>query len=323
MTHAARPVMPREPSAHAPRALPAGATKRYATRARLLESIVLLAITAVPFAGALAGVALLLRGRLTLGDHAIFALLYLVTGFGITAGYHRLLAHRAFRTGGVLRATLAVAGAMAIQGPVLRWVADHRRHHRFTDHDGDPHSPWSGSQAASISLRGLWHAHAGWFFATDKTVVRRFAGDLVLDPIVTRVDRLYPLWMLLSLALPGAFGLLLDGSYGAMRGIAWGGLTRIFVGQHVTWSINSLAHVFGTRRFDTSDQSRNNRVLAWLALGEGLHNNHHAFPRAAIQSFQRGESDLTGMLLRALERVGLARDLHRPTPERVARRAIH
>lgn len=301
--------------------LPAGATRRSEARAYRIECAVLLAITVLPLVGALGGIAMLAQGRLTCVDHAVFAALYLATGLGITAGYHRLFAHRAFRTGPVLRALLAVAGAMAIQGPVLRWVADHRRHHGHTDHDGDPHSPWHGSPDDRVSLRGLWHAHTGWFFARDKTVVRRFAADLVLDPIVTRVDRLYPLWMLLSVAVPGGLGLLLDGTGGAARGLVWGGLTRIFVVQHVTWSINSIAHAFGTRRFATPDRSRNNRVLAWLALGEGLHNNHHAFPRAAIQSIADGEVDVTGLVLRGFESLGLARDLHRPDPERVARRA--
>ena len=303
-------------------ALPAGATRRQHARARRVERVVLLAITGLPLAGALGGVVLLASGALGLADHATFAVLYVVTGLGITLGYHRLLAHRAFRTGPVLRALLAIAGAMAVQGPALRWVADHRRHHGFTDHDGDPHSPWTPASTGGRTAGGLWHAHVGWFFDDEKTVVRRFTPDLIRDPVVARVDRLYPLWMLLTLAVPGAIGLLVDGASGAVRGLLWGGLTRVFVVQHVTWSINSIGHAFGTRRFDTPDESRNNRLLAWLALGEGWHNNHHAFPRAAIHGMAPGETDPSGLVLRALEWLGLARELHRPTPEGRARRAI-
>jgi len=304
------------------RALPAGATRRPDTRARRIERAVLLAITGLPLLGAAAGVVLLGSGALGFADHATFAVLYVVTGLGITLGYHRLLAHRAFRTGPALRALLAIAGAMAVQGPALRWVADHRRHHGFTDHDGDPHSPWTPAPAGGRGARGLWHAHVGWFFDDEKTAVRRFAPDLIRDPVVARVDRLYPVWMLLTLALPGAIGFLGDGAPGAVRGIVWGGLTRVFVGQHVTWSINSIGHAFGTRRFATPDQSRNNRLLAWLALGEGWHNNHHAFPRAAIHGMSPGEIDPSGLVLRALERLGLVHDLHRPTPESREQRAI-
>lgn len=293
-------------------ALPPDAIKRYDARARRLERIVLLGITGIPLLGAAAGVALLVTGRIELADHVVFAVLYCSTGFGITIGYHRLLAHRAFRTSAALRGALAIAGAMAIQGPAMRWVADHRRHHGFTDHAGDPHSPWLGTPSDGRSARALGYAHLGWFFDQDKTSVRRFAPDLIADPTVARVDRLYPLWMLLSLAIPSAIGCALGGARGAAHGLVWGGLTRICVVQHVTWSINSIAHAFGTRRFDTPDQSRNNRLLAWLALGEGLHNNHHAFPRAAIQSLHEGEIDPSGLVLRALERLGLVWDLHRP-----------
>jgi stearoyl-CoA desaturase (delta-9 desaturase) len=169
-------------------------------------------------------------------------------------------------------------------------------------------------------MRGLGYAHLGWFFDAEKTTVRRFAPDLIADPTIARVDRLYPLWMLLSLAIPSAIGLSLDGPRGAYHGLVWAGLTRICVVQHVTWSINSIAHAFGTRSFDTPDESRNNRLLAVLALGEGLHNNHHAFPRAAIQSLADGEIDPSGLVLRALEGLGLVWDLRRATPDRSTRR---
>jgi len=294
--------------------LPPDATRRPDARARRIERTVLLAITGIPLGGAVAGVWLLASGRLGLVDHAIFAAMYLLTGFGITVGYHRLLAHRAFRTSGALRGVLSIAGAMAIQGPAIRWVADHRRHHGWTDRAGDPHSPCHG--AAIRSVVALWYAHMGWFFDAEKTAVRRFAPDLVRDPVVSTVDRLYPLWMLLSLALPLALGLAAGGADGALGGLLWGGLTRICVVQHVTWSVNSIAHAFGERRFATRDGSRNVRLLGWLALGEGWHNNHHAFPRSAIQGLRRGEVDPSGALLRVLERLGLVWDLRRPPAER-------
>lgn len=288
---------------------PRAATRRRDARARRIERVVLLAITVVPLAGAVLGLGLLVAGRLGLADHAIFAGTYLLTGFGITIGYHRLLAHRAFQTSGVLRAVLAIAGAMAVQGPVMRWVADHRRHHAFTDRAGDPHSPYRTS--ATRSARGLWQAHVGWFFDDEKTAVRRFAADLIDDPIVATVDRLYPLWLLLSLALPAALGCAAGGRAGAYHGLVWGGLARAFAVQHVTWSVNSLGHAFGGRRFATRDASRNLALLGWLALGEGWHNNHHAFPRAAIQGLAWYEVDPSGAVLRALERLGLVWDLRR------------
>ncbi|HEY8515425.1 MAG TPA: acyl-CoA desaturase [Candidatus Binatia bacterium] len=323
------------------RALPPGAVRIPSPRARAIERAVLLVITVVPAIGAVVGVWLLVSGRLGAAQHAIFAGMYLFTGFGITLGYHRLLAHRAFRTGRVLRGVLAVAGAMAIQGPVMRWVADHRRHHGWTDREGDPHSPHvvqraagggaesalqpdagsqrdvcvqrdAGAPPARSTARGLWHAHIGWFFAEEKTAVRRFAADLVRDLIIVAIDRLYPLWMLLSLAIPTALGLAIEGPTGAWQALAWGGLTRVFVVQHVTWSINSIGHSFGPRPFSTDDASRNCWLLGWLALGEGWHNNHHAFPRAAVHGFRRHEIDPSGVVLRALERAGLAWDLRRP-----------
>jgi stearoyl-CoA desaturase (delta-9 desaturase) len=300
--------------------LPHGATRRYDARARRIERVVLLAITGIPLIGAAGGLSLLAAGQLGAIDHAIFAAMYLSTGFGITVGYHRLLAHRAFRTGPILRAALAVAGAMAIQGPVMRWVADHRRHHGWTDRRGDPHSPHRDAHCEVRSASGLWHAHLGWFFAEEKTAVRTFAPDLLRDPVVATVDRLYLAWTLLSLAIPAALGFAADGSDGAYRGFVWGGLTRVFVVQHITWSINSIGHTFGVRRFATPDASRNNWLLGWLALGEGWHNNHHAFPRSAIQGLRWNEVDLSGLLLRALERVGLVWDLHRPPVESAATR---
>lgn len=300
--------------------LPQRAIRRYDARARRIERSVLLAITGIPLLGAAGGLWLLAEGRLRAVDHTIFAAMYFATGFGITVGYHRLLAHHAFRTGPILRGALAVAGAMAIQGPVMRWVADHRRHHGWTDRPGDPHSPYPDAHSEVRSASGLWHAHLGWFFAEEKSAVRTFAPDLLRDPVVTAVDRLYPVWTLLSLAIPAALGFAADGADGAYRAFLWGGLTRVFVVQHVTWSINSIGHSFGARRFATPDASRNNKLLAWLALGEGWHNNHHAFPRSAIQGLRRNEVDLSGLLLRALERLGLVWNLHRPPVDGVATR---
>lgn len=298
--------------------LPQGATKAYDARARGIERVVILAITGIPLLGASAGLWLLASGTLGVLDHAIFVGMYLLTGFGITIGYHRLFAHRAFRTGSTLRAVLAAAGAMAIQGPVMRWVADHRRHHGWADRPGDPHSPYRSSRSEHRSAAGLWHAHVGWFFDGEKTAVRTFAADLVRDPVLATVDRLYPLWMLLSLLIPTALGFAADGTAGASRGLVWAGLTRVFVVQHVTWSVNSIGHAFGVRRFETRDASRNNWLLAWLALGEGWHNNHHAFPRSAIQGLRWNEVDPSGMLLGVLERLGLVWDLHRPPVEGAA-----
>jgi stearoyl-CoA desaturase (delta-9 desaturase) len=252
-------------------------------------------------------------------DIFVFLLLYVLTGFGVTVGFHRLLTHRAFKTTRGIRAALAILGSAAIEGPVIAWVADHRKHHAFSDREGDPHSPhvdhghgWRGA------LRGLVHAHVGWLFIhTHRGRRERYAPDLVADPVVSWVDRTFLWWALGGLVTAFGLGWLFGGRlHDGLTGLLWGGAVRMLVLHHITYSINSLCHFFGRRRFDTGDESRNIAWLAALSLGEGWHNNHHAFPTSAAHGLRRWELDASALAIRALERLGLAWDVVRVSPER-------
>lgn len=291
-------------------------TKLPNRRAMLIERAVVSAMVVVPMIGATYGVALLLSGSLGFRDHLLFVLFYLVTGFGITIGYHRHFSHRAFETSEPLRVALAIAGAMAFQGPVIRWVADHRRHHAFADNPGDPHSPLVSPLGGRLgTLRGLWHAHVGWFFDRQKTRVRLYAGELVRDPWVSWTDRRYGLWVLLSVGAPGVMAFAIHGSVLELcHAVVWAGLTRIFAVQQVTWAVNSICH----RRDDSgqgkADASRNNWLIALLALGEGWHKNHHERPSAALHGLRRREIDSSGWVIQVLERAGLIWKVRRSPP---------
>jgi len=258
-------------------------------------------------------------------DLVVFLIMYVPIGLGVTVGFHRLLTHRSFKTSRAVRGLLGVLGTMAIEGPVISWVADHRKHHAYSDRVGDPHSPhvdhgggWRGA------LRGLAHAHVGWLFNHSQRASReRFAPDLLADPVIRFIDATFVLWSLLGLAIPFALGVAIGGSTAAgLEAMLWGGAVRVFFLHHVTYSINSLCHFFGGRRFDTGDHSRNLRWLAPFSLGEAWHNNHHAFPTSAIHGLRRGELDLSGAVIAALERAGLAWDVQRISPERQAAKAI-
>ena len=264
-------------------------------------------------------------GALHWQDLVVFAITYVLTGMGITVGFHRLLTHRSFATYPVLRGVLAALGSAAAEGPVIEWVAQHRMHHAYSDHEGDPHSPHVGHGSGwRCAVRGLVHAHLGWVFGMDGVASeRRYAPDLLADPVVGFVDRTFIFWVLAGLALPFGLGVLLTGTLlGGLTGLLWGGVVRIFCLHHATFSINSLCHFFGAKTYDTGDESRN---LAWLALptlGEAWHNNHHAFPTSARHGLGRWQIDPSAALIGALERGGLAWDVVRISPERRVARAI-
>jgi stearoyl-CoA desaturase (Delta-9 desaturase) len=262
-------------------------------------------------------------GWLQMSDVLVFLILYVLTGLGVTVGFHRLLTHRSFKTGPVVRAVLAILGSAAIEGPAISWVADHRKHHAFADRPGDPHSPhvdhgvgWRGA------LRGLLHAHIGWLFRHDERGLKtRYAPDLLNDPVVRFVDRTFVVWALGGLALAFGLGVAIGGSVGAgLTALIWGGGVRMFALHHVTYSINSICHVFGRRGFETADESRN---VAWLALpsfGEAWHNNHHAFPTSAAHGLRRWQLDPSAAVISALEATGLAWDVIRISPEHQRRK---
>jgi stearoyl-CoA desaturase (delta-9 desaturase) len=252
-------------------------------------------------------------------DLLVFVVMYVATGLGITVGFHRLFTHRSFATGPRTRRVLGILGSAAIEGPVISWVADHRKHHAFTDVEGDPHSPhvdhghgWRGA------LRGLTHAHVGWLFDhTQRGAKARYAPDLVADPVVAWVDRTFLVWALGGLAVPFVAGGLLGGSWAAAwTGLLWGGAIRMLLLHHVTYSINSLCHFFGRRRFATGDHSRNLAWLSLLSFGESWHNNHHAFPTSAAHGLRPWELDPSELVIRAMRRAGLATDVVLPDAER-------
>ncbi len=271
---------------------------------------------AAPFVGVIAAVVLLWNRAVDGTDLAILAVMYLLTAASITVGFHRLLTHRAFQTYSWLEQAFAVGGSLAVQGSVIDWVADHRKHHAHTDKEGDPHSPHVGHGSG---LRGLWHAHTGWLLETQgQADWKRYAGELYENPRMRRIGRLFPLLALLSLLVPTLAGFVLHGftPEGALRGLVWGGLVRIFFVHHVTWSVNSICHFFGRRRFDLEDHSTNVAWLSLLSLGESWHHNHHAFPRSAYHGLRPWEIDLSGLFISGLEQVGLAWDVVRIAPER-------
>ncbi len=292
---------------------------------RLEKRVNLLAV-AIPFVATLAAIVLLWNSAVSATDLAILAVMYLVTGLGITVGFHRLLTHRSFQAPKPLEYGFAVLGSMAVQGPVMAWVADHRKHHAHADEEGDPHSPHVGhGDGVGGVLRGLWHAHAGWLMSTQgQASARKYARDLYEDPGMRRINRRFPQLVLLSLAIPALAGWALTGGTlaGAATGLLWGGLVRIFLVHHITWSVNSVCHFLGTRRFDTDDESTNVAWLALPSLGEAWHHNHHAFPRSASHGLRRWERalDPSALVIAMLEKVGLARNVVTIGPERQQQR---
>jgi stearoyl-CoA desaturase (delta-9 desaturase) len=283
------------------------------------EKLVNLGAVVLPFAATVAAVVLLWRSLVTPADLAIMAGLYVITAMSVTVGFHRLLTHRSFQTPKWLEYAFAVLGSMAVQGPVNSWVADHRKHHAHTDREGDPHSPHVGrGDGVRGVIAGLWHAHTGWLLTEQgRAAPERYARELHEDPGMRFISRHFVWFVAASLAIPAAVGYAVTGTaLGALTGLLWGGLVRIFLLHHVTWSINSVCHFLGTRRFQVEDESRNVFWLALLSLGESWHHNHHAFPRSAVHGLKRWELDLSGLAIAGLEKVGLARNVVRISPER-------
>jgi stearoyl-CoA desaturase (delta-9 desaturase) len=289
--------------------------------ASALERRITVVAVVLPFAGFLAALWLLWGGAVSGRDLAILAVAYVLVGFGVTIGFHRMLTHRSFEAKPWLRATLAVLGSMSVQGAVIHWVADHRRHHAFTDEDGDPHSPHTHSgEGWRGVLVGLWHSHMGWLFEHERTSARRYAPDLRKDPVIRRIDRLFPLWVLLGLLIPAMAGLVLSGGslFAAFTAFLWAGLVRVFLLHHATWSVNSICHMYGRRPFATNDESRDNWMVALVSLGEGWHHSHHAFPTSAQHGLRRTQIDPSYAVIRVLERLGLVWNVKRPRAERIA-----
>jgi stearoyl-CoA desaturase (delta-9 desaturase) len=290
-----------------------------------VEKAANLGAVVLPFVATLAAIVLFWNSLVSVTDLLIAATMYLLTALGITVGFHRLLTHRSFQTSKPLEYLFAVLGSMAVQGPVISWVADHRKHHAHTDEEGDPHSPHVGHDGGVWGvLGGLWHAHSGWLMSTQgRADWKRYAADLYEDRGMRTIGRQFVPLVIVSLALPALAGYLVSGTLvGAATGFLWGGLVRIFFVHHVTWSVNSVCHFFGTRRFDTDDRSTNVFWLALPSLGESWHHNHHAFPRSAVHGLRSWEIDPSALIIGALEKLGLAWNVVRISPERQGQRAV-
>jgi stearoyl-CoA desaturase (delta-9 desaturase) len=293
------------------------------TRAHKIINLV--GVTLPPI-GLIAAIVLLWNRAIGPLELGLMVGLYVLTCLGVTLGFHRLFTHRAFETSRPFRAVVAVIGSMAVQGSVIKWVADHRKHHAFTDQDGDPHSPHLSGPGFAGAVRGLWHAHMGWLFESVGTAdENRFAPDLVKDRALRVIDKLFGLWVALSFAIPFALGWIIGGGVGtALTAVLWGGLVRVFLLHHVTWSINSVCHFFGRRRFDVKDESRNVFWLAPFSMGEAWHHNHHAFPTSAFHGLRLSEklADPTGLLIALFEKLGLVWNVVKISPERQAAKAL-
>jgi stearoyl-CoA desaturase (delta-9 desaturase) len=278
-------------------------------------------VTVVPFFALAYAVWHSWQGLLRWSDVVIFIAAYFLTGLGVTVGFHRLFTHRSFKTKKAVRGTLAILGSAAIEGPITAWVADHRKHHDFSDQIGDPHSPHvEHGHGFSGALRGLFHAHVGWLFIhTHRGAKERYARDLRADPMIMKIDRLFLVWALGGLGVCFLAGWALGGSvHAGLTGLLWGGGVRILVVHHVTYSINSICHFMGRRGFETPDESRNVWWLAPITFGEAWHNNHHAFPTSARHGLRRWQFDPSAYVIWALEKTGLAWDVVRVSPEKMA-----
>jgi stearoyl-CoA desaturase (delta-9 desaturase) len=287
-------------------------TTTAATRTANIIAVIL------PFAGLVTAICLLWGVAFDWVHLGIMLGMYVVTGLGITVGYHRFFTHKSFSAPRPIAFLLGMFGSMAVQGSIIEWAAVHRSHHQHSDDHNDPHSPnmHQGSGVFGV-LGGLWHAHAGWMFKRKAPGMGRYVRDLNKDKMVRAVSTLFPVWVLIGLLVPAALGGLLTMTWmGALLGFLWGGLARVFLVHHVTWSVNSVCHIWGSRPFESHDYSRNNPIFGVLAMGEGWHNNHHAFPTSARHGLAWWQFDLSWVVIRTMGLMGLARNIRVPAVER-------
>jgi stearoyl-CoA desaturase (delta-9 desaturase) len=289
------------------------------TRVDVVGRVITALLIVSPIAAVAISVPLLWGHAIHLRDVVLAAVLYAVTGHGITVGFHRLFTHRGFTPKRPLKIALAIAGSMAIEGSVVSWVANHRRHHVHSDRTGDPHSPHASRRGVLGPVRGFLHAHVGWMFTSDPSAPERYAADVVRDRDLRAVSTLFPVWAVASLALPFGIGWLWSGSLvGGLTAFVWAGIIRMALLHHVTWSINSICHMVGARPFATDDQSRNVGALALVSFGESWHNLHHAYPSSARHGVRPGQVDPSAGMIRLFEKAGWATNVQWPTAERLA-----
>jgi stearoyl-CoA desaturase (delta-9 desaturase) len=274
-------------------------------RSKTLYKAIMPLVVVVPFLATVLAIYLLWARAVNWSDLVLLATLYSLIALGVTIGYHRMLTHRSFRPHPVVKLILLILGSMSLEGSALSWAATHIKHHAHSDREGDPHSP----------IEGFFHAHMGWLFRDSMADPNVYCRNLVKDPIVVFVSRTFLLWVALSLVIPFLIG--------GWTGLLWGGLVRIFLTHHVTWSVNSVCHTFGKREFETNDRSHNEWLVGLLGFGEGWHNNHHAFPRSAFHGLHWWQFDLSGYIIWTLERLGLAREVYRVSPVSLSRRSTH
>ncbi|WP_214369964.1 acyl-CoA desaturase [Pseudonocardia sp. H11422] len=312
---------PARPASAAPSA-PSGAKPVLDGTRGLPQQIGVYVFVIVPLLALVAAVPFAWGWGLGWTDVVIAGVSYVLSGLGITVGYHRYFTHGSFKANRPLRIALAVSGSLAMQGPVIDWVADHRRHHAFSDKEGDPHSPWLYGTGPAALVKGFWHSHMGWLFDRDQTNEERFTPDLLADADIRRVDRLFGLWSVLTLLVPALLGGLLTWSWwGALTAFFWGGLVRVALLHHVTWSINSVCHMWGDRPFAARDHSANVWPLAIASFGESWHNLHHADPTCARHGVKRGQVDISARVIWAFEKLGWATSVRWPTQRRLDRLA--
>lgn len=289
-------------------------------KALRLQRWLALIVVIVPILGVIVALARAFRNGIGAIEIGAFTVMYILTMGGVTVGLHRYFAHKCFETGPGMRLVLAALGSMAAQGPILSWVTVHRKHHAFSDRPGDPHSPHVENGRPVGGLRGLWHSHIGWMLSEDFSDWVNFARDLMPDRRIFWIHRTYFLWVILGLLLPtAAAGLLTRSWSGAALGFLWGGLVRCCVVNQSSWCVGSVCHYFGSKRFETHDHSANNYIVAVLTFGEGLQNNHHAFPSAARHGLAWWEPDFSGTLIALLSRLGLVWNTYHPTHEAIAK----
>ncbi|MCW2927247.1 MAG: acyl-CoA desaturase, partial [Thermoleophilia bacterium] len=282
-------------------------------------------VTLGPVAGLAIAVALLWGRGLAWTDVVAFVVMYVVSILGVTVGFHRMLTHAGFDAKPWVRNAWAALGSLAIEGGPIEWVADHRRHHAHSDEEGDPHSPHVHDDDSMLgTLKGLWHAHIGWMLnRTNDSDPARWCPDLLRLPGIVRINRLFPVFIAVSLALPALIGFVLTGTLlGAFTAFLWGGPVRVLVAHHVTWSTNSICHFFGARPYDSGDHSTNNWLLSIVSMGESWHNNHHAFPSSAVHGLRWYQVDISAMVIRVMERLRLVSNVRTPSAGALERKRI-
>ena len=287
------------------------------------EQITIGVFIVLPVLAIVAAVPIAWGGWLGWSDVIITGIMYAVTGLGITVGYHRFFTHKSFKPNRGVKILLGIAGSMAIQGPIVRWVADHRKHHKFSDRDGDPHSPWRYGNTVPALMKGLFYAHMGWLFDTEQTSQRQYAPDLLKDKDIVKMSRMFPWFVAASLLLPAALGAVLTMSWqGALTAFFWASLVRVGLLHHVTWSINSICHAVGERPFKSRDKSGNVWWLAIPSFGESWHNLHHADPTCARHGVLRGQIDLSARTIWIFEKLGWVDAVRWPVKERIESKRV-